>query len=277
MTARRATRLIALYTILTIGGILALVPFWWLVRSALLDIKGIFEYPPILWPQQPRWGNFARAMVTAPFLLYFRNTLTILIPAVAGVLVTSSLSAYAFARLKFPLRNFWFSLLLSAIILPPAVTLIPQFLIWTRLRLVNTFYPLIVPMWFGGGAFNVFLLRQFFMTIPRELDDAAIIDGASHFRIYSQIILPLSKPALIAVGLFHFLFQWNDFFQPLIYLNDSSRYTLAIGLNQFRGSYATRWDMLMAASLIIVILPIIVFAIGQRYFIEGITLTGLRA
>lgn len=277
MSSRRAMRRIALYTILSVGGALALVPFWWLARSALMDIKAIFEYPPILWPRQPRWGNFARAMVTAPFLLYFRNTLTILIPAVAGVLITSSLSAYAFARLKFPWRSFWFSLLLSAIILPPAVTLIPQFLIWTRLRLVNTFYPLIVPLWFGGGAFNVFLLRQFFLTIPRDLDDAAIIDGAGHLRIYAQIMLPLSKPALIAVGLFHFLFQWNDFFQPLIYLNDSSRYTLAIGLNQFRGSYATRWDMLMAASLIIVIPPIIVFAVGQRYFIEGVTLTGIKA
>jgi multiple sugar transport system permease protein len=215
-------------------------------------------------------------MQASPFLLYFRNTMIVVVPNVVGSLLTASMSAYGLARFRFPLRNFWFALVLGAIILPPAVVLIPQFLLWSRLHLVNTFFPLIVPVWFGGGAFNVFLLRQFFLTIPKDFDDAARIDGASYWRIYWQIMIPLIQPALLAVGLFQFLFNWNDFFNPLIYLSSKATYTLAIGLRFFIGSYATMWNSLMAASVIVVVPPVIVFLIGQRYFVEGVTLTGLK-
>ncbi len=200
----------------------------------------------------------------------------VVVPNVVGSLLTASMSAYGLGRFRFPLRDFWFALVLGAIILPSAVVLIPQFLFWSRIHLVNTFFPLIVPVWFGGGAFNVFLLRQFFLTIPKDFDDAARMDGASYWRIYWQLMIPFIQPALIAVGLFQFLFAWNDFFSPLIYLSSKETYTLAIGLRFFIGSYATFWNILMAASVIVIVPPVIVFLIGQRYFVEGVTLTGIK-
>jgi multiple sugar transport system permease protein len=276
LTAARALSKLFVYLALTIGAALCFLPVFWLVRSSVMTLGDIFKYPPILWPARIRWQNFADAMRASPFLLYFRNTMIVVIPNVVGSLLTASMSAYGLARFRFPLRNFWFALVLGAIILPPAVVLIPQFLLWSRLHLVNTFFPLTVPVWFGGGAFNVFLLRQFFLTIPKDFDDAARIDGASYWRVYWQIMIPLIQPALLAVGLFQFLFIWNDFFNPLIYLSSKTTYTLAIGLRFFIGSYATMWNSLMAASLIVVVPPVIVFLIGQRYFVEGVTLTGLK-
>ena len=265
-----------LYLILTLGAALCVLPIFWQVRSSLMTLVEVFRFPPLLWAAHTRWDNYAAAMSTSPFLLYFRNTLIVVIPTVLATLVTSSLSAYGFARFRFPGRGFWFAMVLGAIILPPAVVLIPQFIMWTKVHLVNTFYPLIIPFWFGGGAFNVFLLRQFFLTIPRDFDDAARMDGASYLRIYGQILVPFIQPALIAVGLFQFFFQWNDFFGPLIYLNSPSTYTLALGLQHFIGSYSTQWNILMAAAVIVIIPPIIVFLAGQRYFVEGVTLTGIK-
>ncbi len=264
------------YLLLTIGAALCFLPIYWLVRSSVMTLGDIFKFPPILWPARIRWQNFSEAMKASPFLLYFRNTMIVVVPNVVGSLLTASMSAYGLARFRFPLRNFWFGLVLGAIILPPAVVLIPQFLLWSKLHLVNTFFPLIVPVWFGGGAFNVFLLRQFFLTIPKDLDDAARIDGASYWRIYWQIMIPLIRPALLAVGLFQFLFCWNDFFTPLIYLSSKETYTLAVGLRFFIDSYATFWNTLMAAALIVILPPVVVFLIGQRYFVEGVTLTGIK-
>ncbi len=276
MRSERRLWRVLLYFILTLGAALCLVTIFCLVRSSLMTLVEIFKFPPLAWPAMMRWDNYAGAMTTFPFLLYFRNTLIVVVPTVLASLVTSSLSAYGLARFRFPLRGFWFSLVVGAIIVPPAVVLIPQFILWTRLHLVNTFFPLIVPYWFGGGAFNVFLLRQFFMTVPRDFDDAARMDGATYFRIFRQILLPFIQPALIAVGLFQFFFQWNDFFGPLIYLNDPHTYTLAVGLTHFIGTFATQWNYLMAATVIIVVPPVIVFFVGQRYFVEGITLTGIK-
>lgn len=276
MSRARLARRLLLYAVLVVGAAACLLPIFWLVRSSLMTLVEVFKFPPLLWASRSRWDNFAAAMSSSPFLLYFRNTLIVVIPTVLATLVTSSLSAYGFARFRFPGRGFWFAMVLGAIILPPAVVLIPQFILWSRLHLVNTFYPLIVPFWFGGGAFNVFLLRQFFLTIPRDFDDAARIDGARYLRIFRQILLPFLQPALIAVGLFQFFFQWNDFFGPLIYLNSPSTYTLALGLQHFIGSYSTQWNILMAAAVIVIIPPIIVFFVGQRYFVEGVTLTGIK-
>jgi len=276
MSAARAARTTLLYLVLVVGAAACLLPVFWQVRSSLMTLVDVFKFPPLLWATHTRWDNYVQAMSSSPFLLYFRNTLIVVVPTVLATLVTSSMSAYGFARFRFPGRGFWFSMVLGAIILPPAVVLIPQFILWSRLHLVNTFYPLIIPFWFGGGAFNVFLLRQFFMTIPRDFDDAARIDGARYFRIYWQILVPFIQPALIAVGLFQFFFQWNDFFGPLIYLDSPSLYTLALGLSHFIGSYSTQWNILMAAAVIVVIPPIIVFFVGQRYFVEGVTLTGIK-
>lgn len=276
MTTRRVVLRGTLYLAFVVGALLVLVPIYWFVRSALMTLAQIFVYPPLPWPPHVEWANFSNAMRVAPFLLYARNTSTVIVPGVIGTLVTASMSAFGFARFKFPLRNMWFALVLAAIILPPAVVLIPQFIMWSTLGLVNTLYPLIIPLWFGGGAFNVFLLRQFMLTIPKDFDDAARIDGAGYFKIYRVIMIPLVQPALIAVALFQTFFLWNDFFQPLIYLNDPQHFTLAIGLSNFIGSYTTQWNIMLAAALIVVLPPAILFFIGQRYFVEGVTLTGIK-
>ena len=276
MTSRRIVSKIVVYALLVGLAIFMFLPVFWMVRSSLMTLGDIFKFPPILWPKKLRWQNYADAMSMVPFLRYFANTMIVLVPNLVGAVLTSSLSAYGLARFKFRSRNFWFSLVVAAIVLPPTVVLIPQFLMWSKLGLVDTFWPLIIPAWFGGGAFNVFLLRQFFMSIPREYDDAAQIDGASYWRTYWQIMVPLIQPALIVVGLFTFLFVWNDFFGPLIYLSSQETYTLAIGLRFFVGSYATQWNALMAASALVVLPPVVVFLIGQKYFVEGVTLTGIK-
>lgn len=276
MTARKLLPKVALVVVLSALGLLMFVPVFWMVRSSLMTLGDIFKFPPIIWPGQPRWKNYSSAMSMVPFLRYFANTMIVLVPNLVGVVFTASLSAYGLSRFKFRSRDFWFSLVVAAIVLPPTVVIIPQFILWSQLGLVGTFWPLIVPAFFGGGAFNVFLLRQFFLTIPKDYDDAARIDGASYWRIYWQIMLPLIQPALIVVGLFTFLFVWNDFFGPLIYLSSEKTYTLAIGLRFFIGSYATQWNALMAAATLVVVPPVIMFLIGQKYFVEGVTLTGIK-
>ncbi|MNW28818.1 L-arabinose transport system permease protein AraQ [compost metagenome] len=266
-----------IYLVLAAGGIFSLLPLVWLIRSSLMDMGQIFELPPIWVPDPFQFSNYREALTILPFGRYFVNTLIIVVFSVLGVIVTSSISAYSFARMNWRGRNLVFGLLLSSMMLPYAVTLIPTFIGWSKVGLTNSFIPLIAPAWFGGGAFNIFLLRQFYLSIPRELDEAAYVDGAGHWRIFWSIILPLTKPALIVVGLFSFLASWNDFLGPLVYLNDETQYTLALGLQQFKGMYSAEWHLMMAAATVVLLPAIIVFFIGQRYFIEGITLTGIKA
>jgi multiple sugar transport system permease protein len=248
----------------------------WMLRSSLMDINQIFIYPPTWIPDPWEFQNYPDVFDTVPFVQYFQNTLTVLIPSVIGTVVTSSLAAYGFARLRWPGRDLVFGILMTTLMLPYAVTLIPTFLIWSNLGLINTFWPLIVPSWFGGHIFYIFLLRQFFRGIPRDLDEAALIDGASPLRILWDIVLPLSRPALISVVIFSSLYTWNDFLQPLIYLNDDRKFTLALGLAQFRGLYNSEWHLLMAASMLVVAPVLLLFVVAQRYFVEGITLTGIK-
>jgi multiple sugar transport system permease protein len=264
------------YFLLILGAAIAAVPLFWLVRSSLMTLSELYIFPPLFWPTVTRWANYADAVAVVNFPLFFKNTMMIMVPVMLGTLITSSMCGYGFARLRFPLKKFWFTLIISSLLLPYAVTMLPTFIAWAKLGGVNTFLPLTVPVWFGGGAFNVFLLRQFFLTIPREIEDAAIIDGAGYVNIFLKIMLPLVKPALIVVGLFTFLNVWNDFLNPLIYLNDEKLYTLALGLLQFRGTYSTDWNLLMAGSTIVVTPPIIVFLLGQQYFIEGVPLSGMK-
>ena len=204
--------------------------------------------PPKWIPDPFVWSNYSEAFRAVAFHEYIWNTARIVFFATAGTLVTASLAAYSFARLRFPLREPLFLLVLSTIMLPSIVTLIPTFIVFRTLGWIDTFMPLIVPLWFGGGAFNIFLFRQFFMTIPLELDEAARIDGASNFRIYWGVILPLSKPVLATIAVFAFIHHWNDFFEPLIYLQSPENWTMAIGLRGFRGLYSTEWNLMMAAS-----------------------------
>ena len=211
-----------------------------------------------------------------PFTKYFTNTLIIVVLSVSGTVITSSLCAYSFSRINWKGRDKVFGILLTAMMIPFAVTLIPTFIGWQKLGFVNTYAPLVLPAWFGGGVFNVFLLRQFFKTIPKELDEAALMDGAGHFTIYSKIILPLSKPSLIVVGLFSFMGAWNDFLGPLVYLNDGDKFTLSLGLMQFQGMYSAQWQYMMAASSVVIIPTVVIFFMGQKYFIEGISMTGMK-
>lgn len=263
---------------ITIGllSITFILPFIWMLRSSLMELQQIFIMPPQWIPNPVKLENYIHALTIVPFALYFKNTMIILILGMIGTLITSTLSAYSFARLRWKGRDFWFKVILTSMMLPGAVTLIPQFLGWNALGLVGSFVPLIVPAFFGGGAFNIFLLRQFYMSIPLELDEAAIVDGASFFKIYTSIILPLSRSAIIVIAIFSFMFYWNDFMGPLIYLTDESKYTLAIGLQMFQGAYNTRWEELMAASTSIILPCVLIFIIGQKYFLEGITMSGLK-
>ena len=263
------------YIILISGSFFMMMPLFWLVRSSFMDLSQIFVYPPIWIPDPFTFDNYPEVFEAVPFLRYFVNTFTILIPAVIGTVISCCMGAYAFSRLRWPYRNFVFAVLMTTLMLPYAVTLIPTFLIWAKLGLVNTYWPLIIPKWFGA-IFYIFLLRQFFLTIPKELDEAATIDGATPLQILWHIILPLSKPALITVAIFAALAEWNDFLGPLIYLNKEEDFTLAIGLAQFTGLYHSQWNLLMAASTLVVVPVIILFFFAQKHFIEGIALTGTK-
>lgn len=274
--AKKISLRVLIYAILTIGAAFSLIPLLWLVRSSLMETAQIFEIPLRWLPDPICWDNFEKALTVVPFVKYFRNSAIIVIGVVAGTVFTSSITAFAFSRLEWKGRDVIFGILLSGMMLPFAVTLIPTFVMWSKTGLTNTFIPLILPAWFGGGAGNIFMLRQFYSSIPKELDEAAIIDGASTFRIYSQIIVPLSKSALIVIGLFSFMGAWNDFLGPLVYISDPNKYTVAIGLRQFMGMYTSQWNLLMAASLVALIPVLVAYFFGQKYLVEGIALTGIK-
>ncbi len=275
---RRGNPTLRLITIvlLFVVGFLMLMPFIWLVSSSLKSQIQIFQYPPQWIPNPPLFQNYVDALTYKPFLLYFRNSLTIASLNVIAVVFTSSFCAYGFARIRFAGRNFWFGVVIATLFLPSIVVLVPQFIMFTRLGWVNSILPLVVPMFFGGGAFNVFLLRQFFQTIPEELADAARIDGATELGIYWRIMMPLARPALVTVAIFTFLNAWNDLLNPLLYLRSPDLYTVSVGLATFQGTLTTRWDLLMAASTATILPVVILFFLAQRYFIRGIVLTGMR-
>ncbi len=273
---RRRFALAIAYAICLAFSLVMLVPFVWLVRSSFMSLDQIFVFPPEWVPRPWLWDNYPEALDTMRFGRYLFNTLVIVVLVVTGTVISATLAAYGFSRLRWPGRDIVFGVLLSTLMLPYAVTLIPTFIIWSNLGLTNTIVPLTLPAWFGGGMFNIFLLRQFFRTIPRDLDDAARLDGASPPRILWDIIVPLSRPALITVGIFSFLATWNDFLNPLIYLTDDRKYTLALGLAQFKGLYNSEWGLLMAASTVVLIPTLVLFFVAQRYFIAGIAVTGLK-
>ena len=264
-----------IYTVLIIGAAIAFFPFVWLIRSSFMEMSQIFIIPPEWIPRPFAWQNYPEALTVVPFGLYFVNTLKIVGGVMCGTLLSSSLAAFSFSRLRWRGRDMIFGLLLTTMMLPYAVTLIPTFILWSRLGLVNTFVPLILPAWFGSP-FYIFLLRQFFLSIPYELDEAAYVDGASPLYVYWKIILPLAKPPLIVVGIFSFMGVWNDLLGPVIYLTNPDKFTVAVGLAQFRGMYAAQWHLLMAASTVVLLPVVILFFVAQKYFIEGIALTGLK-
>jgi ABC-type glycerol-3-phosphate transport system permease component len=276
--ARHRVNAAIAYALLILGGVVMLLPFAWLISSSLKSPQDIFVVPPQWIPDSPRWSNYSEVLSKLPFLLYLRNTLIITVSAVVGQVLTSAMAAYAFARLRWPFRDQIFAVILATIMLPYAVTLIPTFILFKNLGWIDTFLPLIVPYWLGGGPFFIFLLRQFFRTIPMELDEAARIDGASSWTIFTRIVLPLSKPALAVVTVFSFLFHWNDFFGPLVYLQSSDMRTLALGLLALQGLEWGRdaTHSIMAVSVIMIAPIVLLFFLAQRTFIQGIVLTGIK-
>ena len=263
------------FVILSFFALVLALPLIWLISTSLKTGAQTFLMPPKWIPEPLVWQNYPDAFSAVPFQKYFWNTLRIVLGATLGTLLTGSMAAFAFARLRFPGRNVLFGLVLSTIMLPGIVTLIPTFIVFRYLHWINTFLPLTVPFWLGGGAFNIFLFRQFFMTIPYELDEAARIDGASNLRIYWNIIMPLSKPVLATIAIFSFIHHWNDFFLPLIYLQDANKWTMAIGLQGFKDLYATSWNLMMAASTAMILPLLLLFFLAQRYFINGIQMSGI--
>jgi multiple sugar transport system permease protein len=265
-----------IWLMLIVGAVVMALPFLWLMSSSLKLERKVFQFPPQWIPDPIRFLNYVDALTYKPFHIYVKNTFFVVILNEVAILWSASFCAYGFARIQFPGRDLWFGIVLATMMVPYFVLMVPSFVIFSRLRWIDTFLPLTVPLFFGGGAFNIFLLRQFFRTIPEELADAARIDGCSEFGIYARIMLPLAKPALTTVAIFTFLGGWNDFIGPLLYLNSPGNFTVAIGLATFRSVLRTRWDLLMAASTATTLPVILIFFLAQRYFIQGVVMTGLK-
>jgi multiple sugar transport system permease protein len=272
---RKALGKLLWYFLLTGLGIIFSLPFFWMLSSSLKVEARIWIYPPQWLPNPVVWSNYPEALDLMNFGRALANTLFLTIVGTAAIVLSSAWIVYGFARFRFPGRNALFLILLSTMMLPEQVTMIPRFIMFKEFGWLNTYLPLLVPAGFGD-AFYIFLLRQFFMTIPTELDDAAKIDGCSYIGIWWRIILPLSKPALATVTVFSVIRGWNDFLWPLIVLNDAAKFNLALSLATFRGLYSTQWGYLMAASVVSLLPMILLYFFAQRYVVEGITLTGLK-
>lgn len=267
----------ALLLVLTI--LLALIfvfPLIWMLLTSFKPLPEAVAYPPIWWPHHFLFSNYPNALASEPFLGYFKWTLVYALSTMLGVALSSSLVAYGFACLEWRGRDQLFYVMVATMLLPFIVTLIPLFVLYKHLGWVGSYKPLIIPTFFGSSVFSTFLLRQFFMGIPKPLLDAARIDGASEFYIYRRVVLPLAKPALASVVLFQFLYAWNDFLGPLIYIDKSSLYPISLGLYEFLGQYTTNWSWLMAATTIALLPVVVLFFLTQRYFVEGVTVTGLK-
>jgi multiple sugar transport system permease protein len=265
-----------IYLILVLVGVALMAPLAWLISSSLKDQGKIFTIPPEWIPNPVKWSNYAKVFDQVPFGRFYWNSVIVTFFSTTGNVVSASLVAFGFARLRFPGRNLLFLILLATVMIPYHVTLIPTYVLFRYLHWLDTYLPLIVPAWLGGSAFNIFLLRQFYMRLSLELDDAARIDGAGPLRIYWDIVLPQSKPALGVVAIFSFLASWNDFFGPFIYLNTTAKFTLPLGLQLFQSLNSTQWNLLMAAAVMTAIPCVLLYFVAQRYFIQGVVFTGLK-
>jgi multiple sugar transport system permease protein len=273
-------RLLPVYVLLAIGGAFAFVPFLWMVSTSLKSQEQLFVFPPTWIPDPIRLSNYLEAWNSLPFSAMLMNTIFVTALAMVGELSSASLVAYGFARFQFPFRNALFLLMLSTMMLPWVVTLIPSFIIWRNLGQINTFDPLTVGSLFAWGPFYIFLLRQFFLTVSKEIEEAAIVDGASSMQIFWSVMLPLVKPVLLAVGVLSFQGNWNNFRGALIYLQQPiERFTMPLGLQFFQASIGTeapRWHYMMAMSGLMALPVLVLFFLAQRQFIEGIQLGGVK-
>ena len=268
------TKKFVFYLILSIGAFIMIFPFLWMVSTSLKTEGATMVLPPQLIPNDISLDNYKRVAEAFPIMKFLFNSMLVAILSTLGQLLTASMAAYAFARLKFKGRDILFLLYLATLMVPSQITMIPQFILVSKIGWLDTYQGLIVPGIFT--AFGTFLLRQHFLTIPKSLEEAAFIDGASHFRVFWQIILPLSKSALATLGIFSFMQSWNNFLWPLIIINDKNMMTLPLGLSNLQGRWATDWNLLMAGVVISVIPILIVYLSAQKYFVKGITLSGLK-
>lgn len=267
----------AAYIILIFAAVICLFPFIWMISTSFKPMADIYKMPPSLFPTNITLENFIEGWAGADFGMYFKNSAIITFLATVGTVLSSSVVAYGFARFHSRLSKLLFIVLLGTMMLPTQVTLIPQYLLYFKLGMLDTFWPLIIPSWLGGGAFNIFLFVQFFRTLPKELDEAAKIDGANSFQIFSRILLPSVKAVMLAVLVMALVYNWNDFFNPLIYLNSNDKFTIAIGLQFFKGSQGNvQIGQMMAMALISLVPVLIIFVTCQKYFIQGIKMSGLK-
>ncbi|RJP72824.1 MAG: carbohydrate ABC transporter permease [Ignavibacteriales bacterium] len=264
------------YLLLSAFALFFIIPFLWILSTSLKGDAQIFIIPPQWIPETFHWENYAKVFERIPFLLYVKNSVFISVIVIIGTVLSSSIVAYSFACLNWPGKNILFIIVLATMMLPAQVIMIPVFVFFKEIGWLNTFKPLTLPAFLGGGAFNIFLLRQFFLSIPRDLLDSARIDGCSEFRIYWNIVLPNAKPALATVAILTFMFSWNDFLGPLIYLSDQAKGTIALGLGMFVGQYVTEWSLLMAASMLMMLPMLIIFFVFQKYFIQGFIMSGIK-
>jgi multiple sugar transport system permease protein len=271
---------IILYATMIGLGFIFMFPFFWTVSSSLKEPWELYTFPPTWFPAELQWQNYTRVLEKVPFMMWALNSVIVVVLSTVGTVLSASIVAYSFARFRYRGREIIFLITLATMMLPAQVTLIPQFILFYKLGWINTLLPLWIPSWFGGGAFAIFLFRQFIMSLPRELDEAAIIDGASYPRIFWSILLPLCKPVLATVAVISFIAGWNDFVSPLIYLNSPDKFTLAVGLNYFKGVPETSGlpleHLLMAASVMVILPVLIIFFAAQRYFVQGIVLSGIK-
>jgi ABC-type glycerol-3-phosphate transport system permease component len=283
--ALRFTRLTVLYIVVAIGATASMIPFFWTLVSSGKAINELYRYPPTFWPEAPQFvANYIEAWTVVPFGQWMANSFYVTFMALLGTIISATLVGYGFARFRFPGRDAFFYVTLATMMLPVEVTLIPTYLLFKEFGWIDTYYPLIVPFWLGGGAFNIFLMRQFMLGIPFDLDEAAKLDGASSWRILWQILVPLCKPAIATMATLGFIAQWNNFLGPLIFLNTEEKYTVAVGMRYFQSAVAQgsavvsrpQDHLLMAAAIMVALPCLILFFLGQKYFVQGIVTTGIK-
>jgi multiple sugar transport system permease protein len=263
------------YLVLIVGSISFLVPFFWMVTTSLKDDAQIYTFPVQWIPRPMVWENYARLFEQAPMWTYLRNTVILTVCGVVFSLVGSSIAAYAFARLRFPGRDVMFFVMLATIMIPNWATLIPTYILFGKLGWLDTYLPILLPALFATP-FNTFLLRQFFLSIPQELEDAAKVDGASTLRCFLQIVVPMSRSALMIVGLFAFLYYWNDFLGPLIYLSSDSKFPISLGIMNFAGQQVQDFALMMCAATVAIAPCVLLFFVAQRWFMQGVVITGVK-
>lgn len=280
LVLRRKVGTFLLYALAIILCVAFGYPFFYTISSSLKAPSEIFIFPPTLFPEVPQWQNYVRVLTEYPYPTWFMNTVFVTVVATIGTVLSASLVAYSFARFTYRGRDGLFMITLATMMLPAQVTLIPQFILFWKIGWLDTFYPLWVPAWFGGAAFFIFLMRQFMMSLPRELDEAALIDGATRFRIYWNILMPLCKPVLATAAIIAFMAEWNRFIEPVIYLNSPMKFTLSVGVSFFKQNADSTSEILqhilMAAAVMMIAPTLVVFFSAQKYFVQGIAMSGIK-